>query len=179
MFAWSSFCSNWLVLSHTGSIHTGDQIWISRLKKGGIAYRTGMLNCGDILLGINGISLEHVNLNQAAEMLKSSGERVALKVSKENGKLALQMEPGWYYTDMYGVAVGHWQTEYCYPVLTQHLGDVDCWNGSLNTWRCCVYSAKHLFCNAKDCCDNEVIMSKFLPHTKTMSDQPLRTGVIM
>ncbi len=76
-----------------GSIHHGDQIWISRLKKGGIAYRTGMLHSGDILLAINGVGLETANLSQAAEMLKNAGERVSLKVSKENGELDTKYVP--------------------------------------------------------------------------------------
>ncbi len=81
---------SFLHLIVVGSIHHGDQIWISRLKKGGIAYRTGMLHSGDILLAINGVGLETANLSQAAEMLKNAGERVSLKVSKENGELSTQ-----------------------------------------------------------------------------------------
>ena len=46
-----------------------------------------MLHSGDILLAINGVGLETANLSQAAEMLKNAGERVSLKVSKENGEL--------------------------------------------------------------------------------------------
>lgn len=80
----SLFGSSYVRIS--GSIHPGDQIWISRLKKGGIAYRTGMLHSGDILLAINGASLESANLSQAAEVLKNAGDRVSLKVTKESGE---------------------------------------------------------------------------------------------
>ncbi len=45
-----------------------------------------MLHSGDILLAINGASLENANLSQAAEALKNAGDRVSLKVTKENGK---------------------------------------------------------------------------------------------
>lgn len=44
-----------------------------------------MLHSGDILLAINGVSLENANLSQAAEMLKNAGDRLSLKVTKENG----------------------------------------------------------------------------------------------
>lgn len=69
-----------------GSYHPGDPMWISKLKKGGIAYRTGMLHSGDVLLAINGVGLENCTLGEAARMLKNTGDTVSLRVSKENGK---------------------------------------------------------------------------------------------
>ena len=74
------------LIAFIGSYHPGDPIWISKLKKGGIAYRTGMLHSGDILLAINDVGLENCNLEEAAQMLKNTGDTVSLKVSKENGK---------------------------------------------------------------------------------------------
>ena len=64
----------------------GDTIWISSLKKGGVAYRSGMLNSGDAILSINGQSLDQCNLRDAAQILKSSGDSVVLKITKESGK---------------------------------------------------------------------------------------------
>ena len=64
----------------------GDPIWISKLKEGGIAYRTGMLHSGDILLAIDGVSLENATLSDAVQMLRNGGDSVTLKVTKEAGE---------------------------------------------------------------------------------------------
>ena len=70
----------------TGSHRQGDTIWISNLKKGGIASRMGMLQSGDMLLAINGESLENATLRDAAKMLRNAGNVVTLTVSKESGE---------------------------------------------------------------------------------------------
>ena len=64
----------------------GDTIWISSLKKGGVAYRSGMLQPGDAILSINGQSLEQRNLREAAQILKDSGDSVVVRVSKDSGE---------------------------------------------------------------------------------------------
>jgi len=63
---------------YTGSVSRGDTIWISSLKKGGVAYRSGMLQPGD--------AMEQHNLRDAAQILKASGESVVIKVSKDSGE---------------------------------------------------------------------------------------------
>ena len=70
----------------TGSHRQGDTIWISNLKKGGIASRMGMLQSGDVLLAVNGESLENATLRDAAKMLRNAGDVVTLTVSKESGE---------------------------------------------------------------------------------------------
>ena len=70
----------------TGSHRQGDTIWISNLKKGGIASRMGMLQSGDMLLAVNGESLENATLRDAAKMLRNAGDVVTLTVSKESGE---------------------------------------------------------------------------------------------
>ena len=71
---------------HTGSHRQGDTIWISNLKKGGIASRMGMLQSGDVLLAVNGESLDQATLRDAAKMLRNAGDVVTLTVSKESGE---------------------------------------------------------------------------------------------
>jgi hypothetical protein len=73
-----------LGITINGSRSRGDTIWISSLKKGGIAYRSGMLHSGDVILAINGQSLENCNLREAAQMLMATGESVTLRVGKES-----------------------------------------------------------------------------------------------
>ena len=72
-----------LGITINGSRSRGDPIWISSLKKGGIAYRSGRLRPGDVLLAINGQSLESSNLREAAQVLMGIGESVTLKIAKE------------------------------------------------------------------------------------------------
>ena len=43
-----------------------------------------MLQPGDVLLSINDQSLENANLHDAAQLLKTTGSVVTLKVSKDN-----------------------------------------------------------------------------------------------
>ncbi|XP_019855523.1 PREDICTED: glutamate receptor-interacting protein 2-like [Amphimedon queenslandica] len=62
---------------------SGDKVWISDLKKGGIAYRSGSLKVGDILLTINGVSVVNGTPHEAAALLTSSGERISLSVRRE------------------------------------------------------------------------------------------------
>ena len=46
----------------------------------------GMLQSGDMLLAINGESLENATLRDAAKMLRNAGNVVTLTVSKESGE---------------------------------------------------------------------------------------------
>ena len=46
----------------------------------------GMLQSGDVLLAVNGESLENATLRDAVGMLRNAGEIVTLTVSKESGK---------------------------------------------------------------------------------------------
>ncbi len=86
------------IIISAGSVSRGDTIWISSLKKGGVAYRCGMLQSGDAILSINGQSLEQCNLRDAADILKQSGDNVVLKISKDSGwrELAEVMLLIWY-----------------------------------------------------------------------------------
>ena len=61
----------------------GGTIWISRLKEGGVACRSGKLQAGDAILSINGVSLEHCHLEDAMDLLVSAGNSVTLTVAKE------------------------------------------------------------------------------------------------
>ena len=46
----------------------------------------GILQSGDVLLAVNGESLENATLRDAAKMLRNTGDVVTLTVSKESGK---------------------------------------------------------------------------------------------
>ena len=52
--------------------------------------RMGMLQPGDVLLAINGQSLENTNLREAAQLLKNAGKIVTLLVSKDNPNMGEQ-----------------------------------------------------------------------------------------
>eukprot|EP00800_Vazella_pourtalesii_P012329 TRINITY_DN2913_c0_g2_i5.p1 TRINITY_DN2913_c0_g2~~TRINITY_DN2913_c0_g2_i5.p1 ORF type:complete len:867 (-),score=220.48 TRINITY_DN2913_c0_g2_i5:132-2732(-) len=58
-------------------------IWIAKIKKGGVAYRSGGLQIGDVLLEINGQSLSHCTLSDAVHLLQEPDDLVTLKISKE------------------------------------------------------------------------------------------------
>lgn len=73
-----------LGITINGSRSRGGTIWISNLRKGGIAYRSGMLHSGDVILAINSESLENCNLKEAAQILKNAGESITLKIGKES-----------------------------------------------------------------------------------------------
>ena len=52
----------------------------------------GMLQCGDVLLAVNGESLETATLRDAVRMLRSAGGLVTLTVNKESGKSYIYMQ---------------------------------------------------------------------------------------
>jgi C-terminal processing protease CtpA/Prc len=72
-----------LGITINGNTKQGDPIWINKLKKGGVAYRIGSLKAGDVILAINGQSLENATLQDAADLLKNSGDVVILRISKD------------------------------------------------------------------------------------------------
>ncbi|KAL5516650.1 hypothetical protein EMCRGX_G002037 [Ephydatia muelleri] len=83
-----------LGITINGSHHRGDLVWISNIKKGGIACREGILQPGDVILAINQQSLENSHLEEAAHMLKSCGDLVTLLVTKDtSGAAVMQHEP--------------------------------------------------------------------------------------
>ena len=45
-----------------------------------------MLHPGDVILSINGQSLESCNLREAAQLLMNAGESITLRIGKESGK---------------------------------------------------------------------------------------------
>ena len=47
-----------------------------------LTFRMGTLKPGDVILAINGQSLEHCNLREAAHALRNAGDVVTLTVSK-------------------------------------------------------------------------------------------------
>ncbi|XP_065178710.1 glutamate receptor-interacting protein 2-like isoform X2 [Sycon ciliatum] len=59
------------------------QLWVSQVKKGGVAYRSGMLQAGDYLIAVNGKSVDGLTLTQAAELLKTDDEFVTLQIKKD------------------------------------------------------------------------------------------------
>ncbi|XP_071960184.1 glutamate receptor-interacting protein 2-like [Antedon mediterranea] len=68
----------------SGTEEPFDPIIISGLTEGGLAGRTGAIHVGDRILAINGISLRGQTLNNAIHLLKTAGDRVHLKISKQN-----------------------------------------------------------------------------------------------
>ncbi|CAI8031684.1 Glutamate receptor-interacting protein 2 [Geodia barretti] len=72
-----------LGITINGSDKREDNIWISSLKKGGIACRMGTLKPGDVILAINGQSMQNCNLREAAHALRNAGDVVTLTISKE------------------------------------------------------------------------------------------------
>lgn len=49
----------------------GESVIISRIVKGGIAEKSGMLHEGDEILDINGIDMKGKDINDVSEMLVS------------------------------------------------------------------------------------------------------------
>lgn len=56
---------------------------ISDVKKGGVAYRSGMLQPGDRLMFIDHISLRGKSINEINQLLKNTDEVVKLKIKKD------------------------------------------------------------------------------------------------
>ncbi|XP_065178920.1 glutamate receptor-interacting protein 1-like isoform X1 [Sycon ciliatum] len=65
----------------------GDGMWISQVKRGGVAYRSGLVECGDGLQAINGIPVGRSTLSEAAGMLRDSTDIVVLTICKKEHQL--------------------------------------------------------------------------------------------
>ena len=51
-----------------------------------------MLHSGDVIMAINGQSLENCNLREAAQILMNAGEEVSLTIAKESSKYTKIMD---------------------------------------------------------------------------------------
>ncbi|XP_033115491.1 glutamate receptor-interacting protein 2-like [Anneissia japonica] len=71
-----------LGITISGTEEPFDPIIISGLTEGGLAGRTGAIHVGDRILAINGITLRGQTLTNAIHLLKTSGDRVHLKISR-------------------------------------------------------------------------------------------------
>lgn len=58
--------------------------YISDVKKGSVAYRSGMLQPGDRLMFIDHISLRGKSLGEINQLLKNTDEIVKLKIKKDD-----------------------------------------------------------------------------------------------
>ena len=56
---------------------------ISAIKKGSVAYRSGMLQPGDQILYIDSTCLKNKSLEEISQMLKGNEEIVKLKIKKD------------------------------------------------------------------------------------------------
>ncbi|XP_065830326.1 glutamate receptor-interacting protein 1-like isoform X2 [Oscarella lobularis] len=73
-----------LGITINGDPDRGGFIWISQIKKGGVAHRTGTIEPGDTLLAIDGRNLEKVDMQKATALLKATGDIVTLQISKDS-----------------------------------------------------------------------------------------------
>lgn len=67
--------------------------YISEIKKGSVAFRSGMLQQGDQILFIDNYSLRNKSLTEVNQLLKSTDEIVKLKIKKDesfSGKRGLK-----------------------------------------------------------------------------------------
>ena len=65
----------------------GDGMWISQVKTGGVAYRSGLVERGDGLMAINGVPVGAATLSEAAGMLRDSTDIVVLQICKKERPL--------------------------------------------------------------------------------------------
>lgn len=64
-------------------------MWISQVKNGGVAYRSGLVERGDGLLAINGVPVGTSTLSEAAGMLRDSTDIVVLQIRKKERQAEL------------------------------------------------------------------------------------------
>jgi C-terminal processing protease CtpA/Prc len=76
-----------LGITINGHDEKGGPIWISQVKKGGVAHRTGTLEPGDVLLAVDGKSLKGATLHHAVKLLKTTADIVTLQISKDAATL--------------------------------------------------------------------------------------------
>nr|CDS32313.1 glutamate receptor interacting protein [Hymenolepis microstoma] len=66
----------------------GEPLLISKVIPGSVASRCGSISPGDILLAVNGVSLEACSITDAARLLQTSEEIVTLRIQKPDGEAA-------------------------------------------------------------------------------------------
>ncbi len=71
----------------------GEPLLISKVIPGSVASRCGSISPGDILLAVNGVSLEACSITDAARLLQTSEEIVTLRIKKPDE------EPGATFSD--------------------------------------------------------------------------------
>lgn len=66
---------------------TSPYLAVSHVVKGGVAHETGLIQTGDVILEVNGNSLESVPYHKALEMLDKvpTGEEMVIKVRAKDG----------------------------------------------------------------------------------------------
>ncbi|KAL7060751.1 hypothetical protein AAHC03_09652 [Spirometra sp. Aus1] len=64
----------------------GEPLLISKVIPGSVASRCGSISPGDILLAVNGVSLEACGINEAVQLLQNSDEIVTLRIKKPGGQ---------------------------------------------------------------------------------------------
>ncbi|KAF4072584.1 hypothetical protein AMELA_G00264800 [Ameiurus melas] len=65
----------------------GRPLIISEIKRGSIAHRTGTLEPGDRLLGIDNVKLEHCGIDEAMAVLQQAEDMVRLRIQKDEDNL--------------------------------------------------------------------------------------------
>ncbi|KAM9475063.1 glutamate receptor-interacting protein 2a isoform 2-T2 [Clarias gariepinus] len=71
----------------SASKKAGRPLIISEIKRGSIAHRTGTLEPGDRLLGINNVKLENCGIDEAMAVLQQAEDMVRLRIQKDEDNL--------------------------------------------------------------------------------------------
>ncbi|VDL88859.1 unnamed protein product [Schistocephalus solidus] len=71
----------------------GEPLLISKVIPGSVASRCGSISPGDILLAVNGVSLEACGINEAVQLLQNSDELITLRIKKPGGQSASLPRP--------------------------------------------------------------------------------------
>lgn len=66
----------------------GEPLLISKVIPGSVASRCGSISPGDILLAVNGVSLEACSITDAAHLLQTSEDIVTLRIQKPDEEAA-------------------------------------------------------------------------------------------
>lgn len=77
-----------LGITLAGNEDSQKPILISGLEEGGIAFNTGQIQIGDILLAINNESVTGIPLMEAKKLLQANNDSIELKLSRPNTNIA-------------------------------------------------------------------------------------------
>ncbi|XP_058244828.1 glutamate receptor-interacting protein 2a isoform X2 [Hemibagrus wyckioides] len=81
-------------LTISASKKPGRPLIISEIKRGSIAHRTGTLEPGDRLLGIDNVKLENCGIDEAMAVLQQAEDMVRLRIQKDEDNLELKRHGG-------------------------------------------------------------------------------------